>query len=296
MDVKEILLELGYNLTEDRNGWRSTANFRGGNNPTALKIFSNGSYCDFVTGETGSFEKLISLTLNIKNPDEYLKNKNFIIHKIETEKPKIKMIKIYPPEILQELLPNHEYWLNRGISLDTLKLFKGGVAVKNQQKDRYVFPIFNSKNEIIGCSGRTLKNNSVKWKHSGMKTEWKWPLFLNKDIIKKEKKIILIESPGDILSLWECNIKNTLCLFGTEISIPQLNFLLKLDPDKIYIALNNDSDNNNVGNEAALKLEKKLLKYFDKIQIEIKLPQLKDFNEMLLKDRNLILEWYKDLC
>ena len=48
-NIKEILQELGYDLKDDKNGWRTTANYRFGSNPTSLKIFSsNGSFIDFV--------------------------------------------------------------------------------------------------------------------------------------------------------------------------------------------------------------------------------------------------------
>ena len=44
---------------------------------------------------------------------------------------------------------------------------------------RYVFPIFNGKNEIIGFAGRDLlqmkDNKRPKWKLIGDKSMWKYP-------------------------------------------------------------------------------------------------------------------------
>jgi hypothetical protein len=65
---------------------------------------------------------------------------------------------------------------------------------------------------------------------------------------------------------------------------------LKLDPNKIYISFNNDQEKNNAGNDAAEKGKNKLLRYFDPRQIEIKLPNKKDFGEMSSEE---ILVWKK---
>ena len=54
-----------------------------------------------------------------------------------------------------------------------------------------------------------------------------------------------------------------------------------MDLDKITISFNNDENNNDRGNIAAFKARKKLLKYFDPNQVEIKLPVgYNDFGEM----------------
>jgi DNA primase len=167
----------------------------------------------------------------------------------------------------------------------------GGIAENGKMKNRYVFPIFNSKKEIVGFSGRDVTNNSkIKWKHLGDKINWCYPSFLNLEEIKSQKEAILVESIGDCLSLWDAGIKNTIVTFGLEISISILNFLLKVDPNKIYISFNNDQEKNNAGNIAAEKGKNKLLRYFDPKQIEIKLPDKKDFGEMSVDE---ILIWKK---
>ena len=80
--------------------------------------------------------------------------------------------------------------------------------------------------------------------------------------------------------MWDAGVKNIIVIFGLDISLPVLNSLIKIDPQKIYISLNNDAENNSAGNAAAQKLEKKLLKYFDFNQIWVNLPDKNDFGEM----------------
>ena len=204
--------------------------------------------------------------------------------------------KIYPVEILNNLVPDHSYWQNRGISLEVMKIFKGGIGINTGRlKDRYIVPIFNGKNQIIGFNARTLINSPMKYKTIGPKKNFRWPLHINLDKIKETKILILVESVGCCFSLFMVGITNCMCLFGTELSFPQLNTLLKLNLDKIIIATNNDGENG-PGNEAAQKIYRKLNKYIDSRNLIIALPQLKDFNEYLTKNPEngcvLIREWY----
>ena len=86
--------------------------------------------------------------------------------------------------------------------------------------------------------------------------------------------------------------KNTLVTFGTSLSLAILNYSLKLDPKKIYISLNNDSNKNNAGNIAAEKTQARLSRYFDKSQLKIALPPKKDFGEMTKEE---IVQWKNNL-
>jgi DNA primase len=199
------------------------------------------------------------------------------------------------------LIPDHSYWNDRGISKDTLSIFKGGVIDSGKMAERYVFPIFNKKEQIVGFSGRDLKQDKKtnskfvrpKWKHIGDKSKWNYPLLNNVKIIREQKSIIVVESIGDMLSLWENGVRNTIVSFGVILSPDMLSTLTRMDPDKIFISFNDDSSNSNAGNEAAHIAKKKLLQFFDEDQITIKLPQgHNDFNEMHLKEPSLIKKFF----
>ena len=64
-----------------------------------------------------------------------------------------------------------------------------------------------------------------------------------------------MESIGDMLSLWE-GIKNSVVLFGVNLSDSILFYLIGLRVKKIVIALNNDGENKagNSGAEKYLKI------------------------------------------
>ena len=223
-----------------------------------------------------------------------LKDKWEINSEIKREhRPPVSSPKIFPSTYLEKIIQDHSYWEERGISKQTLELFNGGVVHSGTMADRYVFPIFNSKKELIGVTGRYLKNlpeekSKPKWLHRGRTSEWKYPLQINQKILKEKKEIILIESIGDMLALWECEIKNTIVVFGLNISPSFISLLIKLDPNKIFVSFNDDSDNNSAGNKGVEAAVRKLKNYFDPHQIQVAFPTKNDFGDM---SREEILEW-----
>jgi 5S rRNA maturation endonuclease (ribonuclease M5) len=297
-DFKTILQDLGYTLLENANEFRARPIYRESGNNTSLRINKEtGHWIDFSLCINGPFEELVALTLNLKDISEvkqFLKTKYDFNFQAVKVRPKVSTIKTYPDDVLAKLLPKHDYWLNRHISINTLKLFRGGVATAGKMAKRYVFPIFNSNGRIIGFTGRTLVEAVPKWKHAGPKTEWLYPLFLNYDIIRKKQEVILVESVGDGLALWEAGIKNFIVVFGVEPSRAVINVLLKLNLNKIIIAFNNDidEDNGEVGRKAAEKTLKELKRHFDSETLEIRLPILKDINKMWIEDPSSVTRVY----
>ena len=295
-NIYQILTNIGYSLKDCGKEYRAKPIYRDSDNDTVLRIYKDtGFWVDFKENISGDLPSLIKKTLKLDTEDQaktWLKDKNYSAVNHETQfQPKIKEKKTFDKELLLKLEKKHEYWIKRNVNEETLHLFKGGLAKAGKMKNRYVFPIFNNKQEIIGFSGRDITNESkIKWKHLGDKSNWCYPLFLNLQTLKEEKEIFIIESIGDCLSLWDAGIQNTIVTFGLEISTAILNVLLKIDPNKIHISFNNDSNNNNAGNNASEKAVNKLLRYFDKNQITIKLPIKKDFGEMTKEE---ILQWKK---
>lgn len=289
IDFKEVLLDLGYsNIVENGKELRTRPIYRDSDNGSVLKIKKDSGYfTDFARNISGSFEELVKLSLNLTTLEEAQKwlcgKYSYDRRKLKKQEPEIIQQKIFDADILNRLEKNHQYWLNRGVSEATIEKFGGGVAKNGKMTERYVFPIFNSKNQIVGFSGRDLINKGdfrPKWKHIGQKFSWVYPAFLNRQEITQSRKVILVESMGDMLSLYDKGITNTLVTFGLDVGSGIINFLLKIDCKEIFICLNNDEDNNSAGNKAAAKMFDKLSIYFDSTQIKIRLPQKKDFGEM----------------
>lgn len=302
-NLKDILQEIGYsNISDNGKELRMKPIYRDSSSNTVLSVRKNtGHFIDFSANISGSLPELVKLSLNLKDFDkakEWLEGKVDLSQITTIEKTKIqnnkteRVPRVLKPEYLLKIIPKHDYWIDRGISEETLQEFKGGVVEAGIMAKRYVFPIFNYDNELVGLAGRDLTKGNEKrpkWKHYGGKSTWKYPLKNNFKLIRKLKEIILVESIGDMLALWEAGIKNSVVTFGLDVSTEVLNVLIKADPNKIYISFNDDSANNNAGNMAARKAEKKLKKFFDPDQVSIKFPTKGDFGEMTPKE---IKSWY----
>ena len=300
--IEKILLELGYNLSDKGKYWQSNAVYRQGDNRTALQIWKDtGIWKDFVANTSYlPFKKLIELSCSDdKRLEEFLsviENKEHCFIEV-TKTPKMEADQFFSHDEVKTLLPHYQFYNTKKISDDILKVYHAGFAMSGKMNGRFVFPIFDENHKVIGLSGRHLiwKDNSnfPKWKHLGRKANWIYPLnlcknsndniFLNK--IEQSKEIILIEGIGDSLALSQQGLYNHLVVFGLEISSKQLSYLMSLSLDKIYISTNNDKDkSDNRGLLAAIKIYLKLIKYFDINKVEIRLPILKDFGEMLEND------------
>jgi hypothetical protein len=297
--IREVLTDMGYNLRDYGREYRARPIYRSSDNNTVLSIKKDtGRWVDFKEGISGSLEDLVKLTLNLSSVDEakkYLVNK-VDLSRVSVSRPQVRKTKTLSKDFLNKLTKNNFYWNQRGVSDDTLEVFEGGVCDAGKMMGRYVFPIFDKRNKLIGVSGRIVYENpgpsTPKWKHIGNKSSWIYPFQVNKDILLEAKKVILIESIGDMLSLWDAGIKNTIVTFGLEVSHSVLNSLLRLDPKEIILSFNNDDGNNFAGNKAAEKAKKKLLAHFDEQQITVALPTKKDFGEM---NEGEILRWVRSI-
>lgn len=295
--LKSSLESLGYQLKDYGNYWRTTGLYRGGDNTTALKIYKNsGVWTDFATGSSKSypFQRLVELTLDTKDSyvvNKYVKfNPENIIH--VQNKEKIEMEKIYPELILDNLLPHLDFYSSKMISKDTLDFYKCGYATSGQLFRRIVFPIYNQFGQIHGFSGRAVfwekSSEFPKWKHIGKRADWVYPINLKrnnvleaKEEVEKRHSIIIVESIGDSMALFEHGYKNNIVTFGLGISSKLSAALVGLSPDKIIIASNNDSDGDiNHGLISACKTFLQLSSIFDYSKLEIRLPLKNDFFDM----------------
>ncbi len=240
-----------------------------------LVIFPNGKFgcvIDKSSEHSKTIWKLVGAG-NYNNDD---------ISITEPTEPRLEIERIWPNEYLDRLVHDYSYWEKRGISQATIEPFRGGVALTaGQMTNRWVIPIFNANDQIIGFTGRALKEGmQPKWKHLSPVSKWIWG---GLDEIEAEKEAILVESPGDLLMLREHGVNNVLCLFGVNMSQSILGYLIGANPDSIIISTNSDKLMNDqgkphqVGQNAALRIKNTLDKFFNPEKITIKLPPVKDW-------------------
>ncbi len=298
--IKDILLNLGFsNINELAREYRAKPIYRDSDSSNSMSVKKDtGYFVDYARGIQGPLEKLVQLCLNcsIEDAKKWLESEQgFEIKKRHVFDIPDKVYKTLSQDAFDNVIKDNSYWVNRGIEESVIDIFEGGVFESGKMKNRFTFPIYDLNKKLIGVSGRfihEIKPNSKvpKWKHIGEKSKWQYPAYFNQKYIQESNQVIIVESIGDMLSLWNAGIKNTLVSFGLDVSFSLVNTIIKNDVSQIILSFNNDA--NLAGNTAAEKSNKKLLKFFDKDQIKVVFPDKNDFGEMSTEE---ILGWKKKI-
>jgi len=288
-DVRSILESMGY-VAMDGGGdfFRSAALYRGGSNPSSLSINKKtGRFVDFAAQKSGNLKDLISLTVGSdpQNTEKFLKELGSFQKetRIRPNIIEIKKTKVYDESMLSNLIPDYSYYLSRKISVAVQKRFQLGIAKQHQMANRVVMNLRNDQGQITGFYGRwnsdDVPKNVLKHKIVGDKQNFLFPLMAKKAIMYS-REVILVESPSDVLSLYEAGIENCICLFGIKMFPMQIKNLIKWGTKTIFISLNKDGTHNEyAGQRATEVIGKKLSGLFSRI--EGVQPPLNDWNEVL---------------
>ena len=296
--IRDVLEELGYRLSDDGGFWRTSSDYRAGSTKTSLRINKeNGNWQDFGNDSYGNLFDLIKLTLGLKDSRESMKwlDGKYNLNEIKPSKPKMKVSKVFDRSVLSNLFPNYTHYLTHQnpIREEVLKEFECGLATTGKLRNRICFPIICHENqdEILGFCGRDVTGHQiVKWKIINPKFDWQYPRFLSEKYIEKLDEVIIVESIGDAISLWNAGVKNVLVSFGIILTKGMIKALLELNPKRITIALNNEPENGNKGLVAAEKFKTKLLKIFDDDRVILFLPTGEDFGAMTESE---VSDWNK---
>lgn len=210
-----------------------------------------------------------------------------------------------------------KYFLNRGLSMDTIKKWNLGylgsnyeilsfLRSKNLDKEaikreflketnnglycifnnRLLFNISNHYGEIVAFVGRVMDNKTPKYINSKASLEYDksrvlYGYHMAKPFIKKNKRVIIVEGYIDTLSLYEKGIKEVVGSGGTAFTINHLGFFLK---DNIEI--NFLFDNDTAGVDASNRAIKLCLQhnYYNAFFLKFK-DNFKDANDFLLSNK-----------
>lgn len=294
--IRDILVDAGFKIAfTSGKYYRMKPIHRSSDNNSCFSVHSEtGRYYDFVTHESGDISDLIKgITGKSVTIEERAANR------ISDLKDEINIV--FNSEDIQALLPSYQFYTSKGISVETLKYFKSGFCNSGKMHDRYVFPIINPDGSIVGLSGRAIRPKPtdpekaarwIKWKHLGEKSKWVYPYYFNHQYIKDE--VILVESHGNMLALWEAGYKNVLISAGTSFSRALLAAIIVINPKRIIVAFDND-EGKNPGQVNAMKAIGKLEKWFDKSKIVNKLtPTGVDLMDLWQSEGKAgIQKWYE---
>lgn len=153
-------------------------------------------------------------------------------------------------KFLEEMSDNyHEYSKEsvRFSPLFSMKMFENKTYFNEVFNDRIMFPIKNEFNQIVGFTGRTYKNDSIKYLNSSETDVFKKKEFLyniNNALasIKKKKQVYIVEGPFDVVAYMNVGIENVVSTLTCNISEEQLIKLLSLGGKDLEFVIAFDSD------------------------------------------------------
>jgi hypothetical protein len=288
--VKDILQKIGIKITfENDSGYAQFCPiYRDSKNPAGASIdLKSGWVTDWAEDERFPLDVLVKRVTGEGLDEQDLKLFEPIYEPTEKERD------YWSKDSLLHLLPNHEYWMKRGISKETLDFFQGGVAHGGKLYQRYVWPVFDRHQRIIGFTGRDITGEAkIKYKHEGKSSHFLFGLFnkLGSEMpilraILESSHVILVEGGSDSVSCYDEGVKNVLPTTGLSLSKTMLSFLMGVNPDKIILCYNRDK--NGAGQDAMVKNFTKLAQHFPIESLEMKYPIGND----LADNKKKIKEW-----
>lgn len=203
--------------------------------------------------------------------------------------------------------PALEYFQNRGISVETIKQFglgyakdewrsildylakppytaseleKVGLVIAKEKtngyydrfRDRVMFPIIDVQGKVVGFGGRIMGDGQPKYLNSPEtpifnKSNTLYNLNLAKNVLGKEKQLIVVEGYMDVIALYQNGVKNVVATLGTALT-PHHGRLLKRYADEIVIAYDSD--------EAGQKATERSVHILEQADLRVRVLMLSD--------------------
>lgn len=172
------------------------------------------------------------------------------------------------------------------------EMFDNGLLVKSEKgsyydrfRGRLMFPIKDSRSNVIGFSGRNLDEKIKEAKYINTpetpiyhKRETLFGIDLAKDSIKEKKDVYVVEGEFDMIMPYQNGFTNFVAIKGTALTSEQL-MLLKRYAEKLTLALDADV--------AGVESTKRGIEEAEKLDLEVRiveLPSGKDPDEAIRSD------------
>ena len=169
----------------------------------------------------------------------------------------IKLFKLgYAPDLWQGLI-NH--CRDQGVETDILE--KAGLVLKSQDggnrydrfRNRATFPIFDIRNKPLGFGARALDDSLPKYINSPetyvyTKGKHLYGLNFSREHIRKQNYVIIVEGYFDLILPFQNDVKNVVATLGTALTTEQVGILKRLTKNAIIVY-----DSDKAGEKATLR-------------------------------------------
>lgn len=171
----------------------------------------------------------------------------------------------------------YKYLLNKGYNEEDM--MELGLIKKSQYddgyydtyRDRLMFPLLDTRKNIVGFGGRTLTDSKAKYINSPESLVYHKGSNIygvsNLGNIHKNNKILLVEGYMDVISLSNYGVDYSIACLGTALTENQAKLMLRYNKN-IYICYDGDS--------AGIKATERAIEIFKKLDISPRIVQIPD--------------------
>lgn len=156
--------------------------------------------------------------------------------------------------------------------------------------NRIIIPIMDDLSRVVGFSGRTLSNDSIKYLNSRDSNFFKkGDILYNLNNAKEylqNGEIIIVEGFFDVFALRKIGINNVVAIMGTAFTPSHVNLFKKYKINKFVLCLDGDKP----GIETSIKLGEILIKNGFKNIKCVNLQENYDIDESIAQDKEFRLE------
>ncbi len=140
-------------------------------------------------------------------------------------------------------------------------------------RGRVIFPLKDHKGVVVGFSGRTLIKDDKEAKYINSpetqlysKSRMLYGLWENREQIRKENGIVLVEGELDVIPSWQAGVKNVAAIKGSAFTNEQAQLMTRFTKN-VYMSLDSDS----AGQEAI----KRAVVIAEQLDLSIRVVQIK---------------------
>ena len=141
-------------------------------------------------------------------------------------------------------------------------------------RGRVMFPLRDHKGVVVGFAGRTLLSDDKEAKYINSpetaiysKSRMLYGLWENREAIRKEKAIVLVEGELDVIPSWQAGVKNVVAIKGSAFTPEQAQLMLRFAPNAIM-----SLDADLAGKEAI----KRAVNVAETLELSIRVVQITD--------------------
>jgi DNA primase len=169
------------------------------------------------------------------------------------------------------LIQKKKYTLEELIAVGiVIRSDKGGIY--DRFRGRVIFPLRDHKGIVVGFSGRTLLKDEKEAKYINSpetqlysKSKMLYGLWENREYIRKEGEIVLVEGELDVIPSWQAGVKNVVAIKGSAFTSEQAQLITRYTHN---VAMSLDADS--AGREAI----KRAVNIAENIDLSIRVVQI----------------------